>query len=322
MIQFEPAPYHDDVAEGRPLADARWLRTSDGVRIRIAIWRPEDDARGTVLMLPGRTEHIEKYHDTAGAFAEHGFATLAIDWRGQGLSDRLLPDELIGHVTRMTDYQHDLAAALQAAEEMDLPKPWHLIGHSMGGGIGLRAVMEGVPVATCAFTGPMWGIYFSPLVRPISRVVPALLDKIGLGGKLAPSTKRTNYVLDNAFEGNVLTKDEAKFEMMRAHLNTHPQLAIGGPSNRWLLEALRETAELAKRPSPDMPCICFIGADEAIIDCDAVRDRMARWPMGRLEVVENAEHEVLMEVEPTRSRIIDMLVAHFLHEPNDLKPAA
>ena len=323
MNQLEPAPYHDDVAGGRPLADARWLRASDGVRIRIAAWRPEEEeAKGTILILPGRTEHIEKYHETASAFAERGFATLAIDWRGQGLSDRLLEDELIGHVVRITDYQHDLAAALQAAKEMELPKPWHLIGHSMGGCIGLRAVMEGVDVTTCAFTGPMWGIYFSPFVKPFSRALPAFLDKIGLGAKLAPSTKRNNYVLINEFKGNVLTKDEAQFEMMRMHLTTHPQLAIGGPSNRWLLEALRETAELAKRPSPDVPCLCFLGSDEAIVEHTSIYDRMSRWPNGHLEVLENAEHELLMEVESVRQKVIDMLVDHFNREPDKVKPAA
>ena len=323
MTLPDPAPYHDDLAGGRPLADARWVRTSDGVRIRIAAWRPEEvEPLGTVLLLPGRTEHVEKYHDVAGEFAAAGFSTLAIDWRGQGLSDRLISDEDVGHVIRITDYQQDLAAALQAAEALDLPRPWHMLGHSMGGGIGLRALMEGVDVATCAFTGPMWGIYFSPLVKPFSRALPAFLVKLGMGEKLAPSTKRAHYVLTAPFKGNVLTKDPDQYEKMRSQLTTHPQLAIGGPTNRWLIEALRETDGLAKKPSPDVSCLCILGADEAIIDCDAVHDRMARWPNGRLEIINQAEHEVMMEVDATRRQVIDMLIAHFHQQPEDLQPAA
>jgi len=309
--QIDPAPYHDDVAAGRPLGDARWLRTSDGVRIRIAVWRPETEATGTVLLLPGRTEHIEKYHETAAQFAEAGLVTLAIDWRGQGLADRLLPDEAIGHVGKITDYQLDLAAAVQAAREMGLPRPWHLLGHSMGGGIGLRAVMEGLDVTSCAFTGPMWGIHFSPMLRPFSRALPAALDSLGMGGWLVPSTSRKNYVLANAFEGNVLTKDPDQYQIMHTHMTTHPQLALGGPSNRWLIEALRETDRLAKLPSPDMPCLCLLGADEAIIDSTAVHDRMARWPSGHLEVLPEAEHEVMMEVPETRARVLSLLLDHF-----------
>jgi lysophospholipase len=38
---------------------------------------------------------------------------------------------------------------------------------------------------------------------------------------------------------------------------------------------------------------------------------MAMWPRGTLDVIPNAEHEVLMEAGPVRQRIFDMLVAHF-----------
>jgi uncharacterized membrane protein YbhN (UPF0104 family) len=38
---------------------------------------------------------------------------LTIDWRGQGLADRMLPDRRIGHVGKFSDYQTDLAAVLR-----------------------------------------------------------------------------------------------------------------------------------------------------------------------------------------------------------------
>jgi len=44
--------------------------------------------KGTVLLFPGRTEYIEKYGPAAADFLARGFATVVIDWRGQGLADR------------------------------------------------------------------------------------------------------------------------------------------------------------------------------------------------------------------------------------------
>lgn len=309
-MDLEAAPYLDDVAGGSLPGAAYWVETSDGVRIRVGHW-PVEDVKGTVLLFPGRTEYMEKYAITAGELADRGYATLAIDWRGQGLADRLLDDRRVGHVLHFTDYQKDVAAALRAARQLDLPRPWHLLGHSMGGGIGLRAAMEGLPVQSCAFTGPMWGIYMSGVLRPIGWALAMALPVAGLGHRLPPSTRYENYVLAEPFEGNVLTKDAAMYDMMRRQLEAHPELALGGPSLIWFREALVETRHLASRASPDLPCICFVGEDEKIIDVERCRQRMAAWPRGELDIVEGAEHEVLMETPAVRGRVLDRMVALF-----------
>lgn len=135
----DPAPYRADLAEG-PDTSAFWLRTSDGVRLRIA-HAPDNQRKGTVFLLPGRTEYIEKYGHTAHDFVGAGFDVLSIDWRNQGLSDRLAPDAMVGHVDRFADFQKDWAAMRSFAAQNDLPKPWYMLAHSMGGCIGLRALI-------------------------------------------------------------------------------------------------------------------------------------------------------------------------------------
>ena len=64
---------------------------------------------------------------------------------------------------------------------------------------------------------------------------------------------------------------------------------------------------LATRPSPDVPCITFLGDNERIVDVQRIHDRMARWPNGTLHVMENAEHEVIMEDEATRTWLFDTM---------------
>ncbi|WP_109467437.1 alpha/beta hydrolase [Albibacillus kandeliae] len=309
-MTLQPAPFFDDLAGGPQGGAAWWLTASDGVKLRVGYW-PCDNARGTLLLFPGRTEYIEKYGRTAAELAERGYAMVAIDWRGQGLADRLIDDVRVGHVVRFTDYQRDVAAVMEWAAEMDLPRPWHVLGHSMGGAIGLRAVMEGLPVQSCAFTGPMWGIYMSALLKPFGWVLPRVANLVGMGNRLPPSTRYESYVLSNPFEGNMLTTDAEMFRMMQHQLESHPELALGGPSMIWLREALEECKSLARQPSPDLPCITFIGADESIIDTAAAHDRMRRWPRGELDVVPGAQHEVLMETPETRARVFDRLDALF-----------
>lgn len=104
-----------------------------------------------MLLFPGRTEYVEKYGPAAGELAARGYATLTVDWRGQGLADRPLKDANTGHVARFSDYQKDIAALLDHAVREKLPKPWFLLTHSMGGAIGLRALYNALPVKAVAF---------------------------------------------------------------------------------------------------------------------------------------------------------------------------
>ena len=217
----------------------------------------------------------------------------------------------MGHVEDFHDYQLDADAVMDAVAHLDMPKPWHVIGHSMGGAIGLNAVMNGLPVASAAFTGPMWGISIAPVVRQIGWTLAIVAPKVGFGHKLPPSTRYENYVTSQPFEDNALTRDRDMYDMMRAQIAAHPDLAIGGPTLTWLREALKITREMAARPAPSLPCLTFVGAAERIVDVDRIRTRMASWPGGELVIVPDAEHEVLMEIPETRRTVFDRLVAHF-----------
>lgn len=306
----EPAPFHADLAQGPEGSRAYWMRTEDGVRIRVGVF-PCEQARGTVLLFPGRTEYVEKYGRTAADFTARGYGVLTIDWRGQGLADRLLSNDRIGHVNHFTDYQKDVDAALRAAAALDLPRPWHLLAHSMGGAIGLRAAMRGIPVASTVFTGPMWGIQISALMRPAAWALSWGGAKVGLGHKIAPGTKSDSYVVSEPFEDNTLTSDREMFDYMRAQVLAEPSLQLGGPSLRWLNEALADGRALAGRPSPDVPCLTFVGSNERIVDTDRIRDRMAHWPGGRLELIAGGEHEVLMQGPEVRAHVTGRAVALF-----------
>ncbi|WP_232897293.1 alpha/beta fold hydrolase [Pontibaca salina] len=301
-----------------PEGTAYWVHTSDGVRIRVAHWGVSQ-AHGTILLLPGRTEYVEKYAQTAGEFGQRGFDVIALDWRGQGLSDRLVKNVRLGHVARFTDYQQDLTATVRLAQELDLTRPWHLLGHSMGAAIGLRAVMEGLAVQSCAFTGPMWGISISPLMRPLGWSLSHLAPLIGRGLHLTPSTQIDSYVELAPFKDNMLTSDPDTYAMMKAQLAAHPKLSLGGPSLIWLREALRECRTLAARRSPDLPCLTFIGEGEQIIDRAAVLARMRRWPRGMLEITKGARHEILMETPAIRAHVLDWIADFFTQSRRPIK---
>ncbi|APG47828.1 Lysophospholipase [Phaeobacter porticola] len=310
-MDLTPAPFFADIAQGPDGGQAHWVTTSDGLRIRVGHWRPEGVSKGTLLLFPGRTEYIEKYGAAAKDMAKRGYATLAVDWRGQGLADRMLPERLLGHVVAFRDFQKDVEATVDLAERLALPKPWFVLGHSMGGAIGLRAVMAGLSVKACVFTAPMWGIQIPRALRPLARVLSSMGSRFGISAMRTPTTTLAPYVQASPFEGNSLTNDAQMYRLMQDQLEAQPDLSLGGPTVQWLGESLRECAALAAMPSPALPCITFLGTQEQIVNTAAIHDRMARWPGGELEMVECAQHEVLMEGPETRRMVFDKVARLF-----------
>jgi len=303
---MQVAPLYEDVADAPTGGKAWWVTAGDGIRLRVAIWPATDRGRraGTVLLFPGRTEYVEKYGRVAQVFTRHGYAVLTLDWRGQGLSDRLLPERRLGHIRHFADYQRDVATLLNVAESRALSGPFFLVAHSMGGCIGLRALHDGLPVAAAAFSAPMWGVHMSAREWLLARVIAFFGPMIGLGNRPPPGQTLESQLVAEPFEGNDLTSDRATWDFMKAQIDRYPDLALGGPSLYWLRAALLETARLSPKPPPDVPVLTYLGSNERVVSPAAIRRRMACWPGGRLEIVPGAEHEIMMERAEVRDAFL------------------
>ena len=193
-------------ADGPDDGTATWLTTADGVRIRVAVWAA-DAPKGTVLLFPGRTEYVEKYGRAARDLAQRGYATVAIDWRGQGIAARLQPNPALGHVADFKDYQLDVSAVMRHVQAKGLPQPYYLLAHSMGGCIGLRSLYEGLAVRAVCLTAPMLGIKLSPPLRPIAWALSTVSKPLGFSNSVSPGQTETTYVLRSGFDENDLTTD-------------------------------------------------------------------------------------------------------------------
>ncbi len=299
-----PAPFYQTLSEGPASGHAVWRKTDDGVLIRVGFW-PLDGAAGTIFVFNGRTEYIEKYGRLATDLTDAGYAIATLDWRGQGLSDRLTVDPRLGHVEHFLDYQKDVAEVLEAAREAGMPEPYYLIAHSMGGTIGLRAILDGLPVRRAVFSAPMWGIYFTPALRPLANILPKVVSRLELSLKYAPGTGPEAFPLKTAFDENMLTTDPDHYEYFRRQATAHEEFAEGGPSLHWLAESLTEMLELARCPRPRLPVKTYLGTREEIVDSAAIRKLHDDWPSAELIIVDGAKHEVIMERPELRAIFLD-----------------
>ncbi|MTH63402.1 alpha/beta fold hydrolase [Paracoccus shanxieyensis] len=308
---MRPAPFHRLPDDPASIARPFWLRAEDGVKLRGAHWTT-GGAAGSVLLFPGRTEYVEKYDEVATQLATEGYDVIALDWRGQGMSDRLLSDPRPGHVGRFRDYQLDVLELVVAAQERALPQPWHLLAHSMGGAIGLTALQDGLPVVSAVFSAPMFGLALSPALRRLAGILSGGAQSIGLGSRAAiGSGGYEPLVLKTGFHDNLLTCDALRWGRMIREADAWPDLSIGGVTNHWLREALSECDRLAATDLPAIPTLITLGGDERIVSGAAIRQRIADWPGAQLLELAGARHEAMMERDDIRDHFMTAAIAHF-----------
>ena len=110
-----------------------FLRTFDGIRLRYGFWPGKGvTRRGAVLVLGGRTEFMEKYGEAIAEINLRGFDAFSLDWRGQGLSDRMLADPTRGYIKSFVNYLDDLELFLDKIVRPNCSGPLVGVAHSMG----------------------------------------------------------------------------------------------------------------------------------------------------------------------------------------------
>lgn len=306
----DAAPFHDNLASAPAGGQIVWRQANDGVRLRLGAWSSKK-ARGTVLLFPGRTEYLEKYGKTVSELTAAGWSVAMIDWRGQGLSDRLDDDTRLGHVADFIDYQRDTAVLLDWVAELDLPKPHMLLAHSMGGCIGLRALVDGLEVERAVFSAPMWGIQMPIFARPLTYMIPPIARFLKKENLFAPGTKPSNYIAETGFADNMLTSDPETYGWLGEHAAAAPEFSLGGPSVQWVGSATRELDRLFDNAKPQIPCLTFVGTDEKIVSIEAIERYHIDWPSGALRNVEGARHEMMMETPSIRQHFMESTLGFY-----------
>jgi glycosyltransferase involved in cell wall biosynthesis len=129
-----------------PGAECLELVTADEVRLR-ALRAIPGDARGTVVLLGGRGDFIERYFETAREILARGFAVAGVDMRGQGGSQRHGPDVYRDVTTSFTHFEEDLRTLMDGLVLPTCPPPYYALGHSTGAHILLRILPNSVAPA-------------------------------------------------------------------------------------------------------------------------------------------------------------------------------
>ena len=288
-----------------PGTAACWLEAGDGVTLR-ALFSTGRGERGSLLVFPGRTEFAEIHFELLRAARADGLATGILDWRGQGASTRPLADARKGHVDRFRDYLRDAGAFARAARAAGLPRPWHLLGNSMGAALAWLHAAGDRP-DRLVLVAPMLGLRL-PLHRRLAETVARAGSRLGLAESYLPGVDRRT-VCDRGFAGNVLTGDRVRFERVFRLQQAAPELALGGPTWRWLAEALTATRRLQAGSLPDLPVLALLAAADRVVDNRRAEALLRPLPLASVHLLPGSRHCPLLERDPVWRDAVGRILA-------------
>jgi len=284
------------------------LETRDRVRLRYATFpRIGEVNRGTVCLVQGRSEFIEKYFETIADFQKRGFHVATFDWRGQGGSERLIRNPLRGYVESFEDYWQDLASFHATVLLPDCPPPYYLVGHSMGGLVSLIAATRDRLMFDRVFvSAPMVALDRQLLgMSGMARLTEAFCFA---GAGRLPVRRRADELPSAAnFEGNPLTSDRARYLRAGEVLAAAPQLRIGAPTYRWSASAFEAMAAAASDGFPaslKIPVLMLAAARDQVVSSAAIEQLGLRMRTGRHMMIAAARHELFMENDAIRAQVL------------------
>ncbi|MGY8985343.1 MAG: alpha/beta fold hydrolase [Sphingomonadales bacterium] len=286
---------------------AQFFLTDNEVKIRIGIWKNiKSKPKSTVILLPGATEFMEKYFEVIHELINKGFAVAIIDWQGQGLSDRLLPNPQKHHIDRFESYLSDLEEFVDILKEKGMPGTFNFLAHSMGGHIGLRYLHDNPGVISRAiFSAPMVAIRYGFLPEGIAKLLikrsirKGLKDQYALGqGDYGPRRKGKAAM-------RLLTHDPDRFMDQHLAIDNNPNLALGGQTYGWLGAAISSIKILNSIGYPEKiktPILIVQAGQDFVVNNKLQKKFAMRLPHVRFENISDSAHEIFKEVDRVRSR--------------------
>jgi lysophospholipase len=287
-------------------------KASDGWPLRRIDWKHSISPRGSLLFLPGRGDHYEKYLETLDQLSVVGWCVTAIDWRGQGGSGRLLPDPHVGHIDDFSTWIADLKAFWREWKAMT-PGPHVIIAHSMGGHLTLRALVEKAidPVAV-ALSAPMLGIHSMGLPYAAHHALARFLGRLGNPDRAAwKEGEKPGSPLN--VRAKILTHDPDRYADELFWWQARPEVKLGPPSWHWVDRAIASTRLLLK---PGMleavttPILLLATTADRLVDTKRIIRDAERLPNAELRLFDaEAAHELLREADPVRNQCMDAMIS-------------
>lgn len=266
-------------------AGTKWLAMPDGQSLYVRDW-PNPSAHAAVLIVHGLGEHCGRYEQLAQWFVARGYTVRSYDQRGHGhTSGRRAA------IRHGDDLLRDLAV-VYSDYAAHVGKPTLLLGHSMGGAVALRTVLDGrVEPPALVLSSPALRTFEAPWLRRLAAVLARVLPNLPL---------RNGLPLDG------LTHDQQVIEAYR-----NDPLCSGAITPRMADFIFRAGASsIADAWRLKVPTLLLVAGSDKLVDPSGSRAFAdAAWATKQLtsRFFDTLYHELFNETETGRHQVLAQL---------------
>ncbi|AWL13215.1 Lysophospholipase [Saliniradius amylolyticus] len=268
---------------------------------------------GSIVISSGRIEGYLKYKEVIYELFNNGYSVFIHDHRGQGLSGRMTANPHKGYVRDYANYVADMKTFYKQVVE---PNSHHLpllLGHSMGGAIGVLYLLQyPQDFSRAAMTAPMFGIN-SPLPDGISRKLVSAGTRLNQWLSELPwyFPGQTNYH-PLPFTKNLLTHSEVRYRIFRREYKQTPELQLGGVTFGWLKASIEAMDRIETQlPTLERSLLVLQAGNDKVVNNERQQRICSTVEACRFESIDGARHELLMESDEYRKPAIKRILDFF-----------
>ncbi len=280
------------------------------------------NAIAKIILCTGYNESYLKYSEFIMNLCEMGFSVFCYDHRGQGFSGRFSEQEKRGFVDNFKNYVDDLCYFFEnVSGNQENQLPVFIIAHSMGGAICSLAISEKkINPNAVILCSPMLEIMLTPyhlLEYPIYLLF-SLFCKFNLEKEYAFG--QTDCIPFRPFEGNDVTHSKARYLVWRKHISEIDDMQLGGPTYKWLKESIAASRKARRLSQQNNIPILLLQAEGDTVVRNSAQDTFHRNNSCCEKIImENARHEILMEIDFIRNKAIDCIKNFIMQKITNIK---
>ena len=301
---FEKAPYLELENYKAPAGiKSIYIEMDDGIKIRVCYWlSKEKNNSGTILLQQGHNEFIEKYFETIDEFQKRGYAVIAFDWRGQGMSGRMIKETEKSYIKNFERHDKDFDEILKFVEIKKFPIPYIGIGHSMGGCLMLSAFYRHPKkLRVGILSAPMLGFKNEGFLKAASSLMNLTKKDTDylIGSK-------PNMGVETPFKKNDLTRDTERYERTLKLVRKHPSIRLWGVTNSFA-KAVNQRFKIIRKKGwveeIETKVLVINSLEDRVVDPVKTLKTIKRLKNYEIIDFKDCEHEIFMEREIHRNRM-------------------
>ncbi|KAJ7377883.1 hypothetical protein OS493_025777 [Desmophyllum pertusum] len=274
-------------SQSETISEKGSFKNADGRKIFTKYWKPnEKEPRALVFICHGFGEHCSRYERLGNALANQGYLAFSQDHVGHGHSDGER-----AQVSNFDCYVRDVFQHIDQVTAINSGIPVFMFGHSMGGTIAIRSVIDRPDF----FTG---AIFSAPSVRADPAVATTCLVFLGkIAAWIVPSYQVLPPIDPSTISRNTL--------QVKKYAND-PLIWHGGMKARWANAILDAMDDIQSKTSMiNTPFLVVHGDDDQLVKIDSSQFLHENSPSRdkTFKVYKDCRHELLNELEETAEMV-------------------